>query len=190
VDVAELHKRAVEEFMARLDSVGDRWNGPTPCPVWNVRELVNHVVAEDLWTPPLMGGGTVDEVGDKFDGDVLGEDPVGVARAAADAAVKATAEALAAGRTVHLSFGDTPAEEYAYQLAADHVVHGWDLAVATGGDPDMDPDLVEALAVWFADREELYRAAGVIGERPPDEGSTDPQDQLLLAFGRRSTWSC
>ena len=190
MDVAELHKRAVEEFIARVDAVGDRWNGPTPCPVWDVRALVNHVVAEDLWTPPLMAGGTVDEVGDRYDGDVLGDDPVKVARAAAEAAVAATAEALAAQRTVHLSFGDTPAEEYAYQLAADHVIHGWDLAVATGGDADMDPDLVEALAVWFADREELYRSSGAIAERPEGDGSFDPQDQLLSAFGRRSTWSC
>jgi uncharacterized protein (TIGR03086 family) len=189
VDVAKLHERAVEEFVARVEAVGDRWAAPTPCPKWDARALVNHVVAEDLWTPPLMQGGTVDEIGDRFDGDVLGQDPVATARAAADAAVAATAEALAAARTVHLSFGDSSAEEYAYQLAADHVIHGWDLAVATGGDAEVDPDLVETLAVWFADREELYRAAGVIGDRPDDD-SSEPQDQLLTAFGRRSTWSC
>jgi uncharacterized protein (TIGR03086 family) len=189
VDVAELHKRAVEEFVARVEAV-ERWDGPTPCPVWDVRALVNHVVAEDLWTPPLMGGGTVADIGDQFDGDVLGDDPIKAARTAGDAAVASATEALAAGRTVHLSFGDVPAEEYAYQLAADHVVHGWDLAVATGGDADIDPDLVEALAVWFADREEAYRAAGVIGDRPDDVDATHPQDQLLTAFGRRSTWSC
>ena len=111
-------------------------------------------------------------------------------RRPSDASVDATARALAAGRTVHLSFGDTPAEEYAYQLAADHVVHGWDLAVATGGEAEMDPDLVEALAVWFAEREEMYRAAGAIADRPNGEESSDPQDLLLQAFGRRSTWSC
>jgi uncharacterized protein (TIGR03086 family) len=190
MDVAKLHKRSVEEFVTRLESVGDRWNGPTPCPVWDVRALVNHVVAEDLWTPPLMAGGTVDDVGDRFDGDVLGADPVGVAQEAGEAAVTATAEALTAGRTIHLSFGDVPADEYAYQLAADHVIHGWDLAVATGGDPEMDPDLVESLAVWFAGREEMYRSAGAIGDRPTDIDPSDPQGVLLSAFGRRSTWSC
>ncbi|MGH9211881.1 MAG: TIGR03086 family metal-binding protein [Acidimicrobiales bacterium] len=190
MDVAKLHERAVNEFIARVEAVGGRWRVPTPCPKWDVRALVNHVVAEDLWTPPLMAGGTVDEAGDRLEGDVLGDDPVAAARAAAGAAVAATSEALAAGRTVHLSFGDTTAEEYAYQLAADHVIHGWDLAVATGGDAEMDPDLVEALAVWFADREELYRAAGVIGDRPEGDDPSEPQDLLLSAFGRRSTWSC
>lgn len=189
MDVANLHSRSVAEFLSRLDTVGDRWTGPTPCSAWDVRALVNHVVAEDLWTARLMSGATVQEVGGRFDGDVLGDDPLVVARSAAEAAMTATASAVVAGRTVQLSFGDTPAEEYAYQLAADHLIHGWDLAVATGGDRQFDLELVEALAVWFADREDLYRSSGAITERPPDEGSSDPQGRLLRAFGRRPLWS-
>ena len=189
MDIANVHSRSVAEFLARLEAAGDLGTGRTPCTDWDVRELVNHVVAEDLWTVPLMGGATVEEVGDQFDGDVLGDDPLGIARAAAESAVEATARALAVDSIVHLSFGDTPAEEYAYQLAADHLIHGWDLAVATGGDRWLDPELVEAMAGWFAEREDLYRSAGAIGERPPDGASTAPQDQLLRAFGRRAHWT-
>jgi hypothetical protein len=137
----------------------------------------------------MMEGATIAEVGDRYDGDVLGDDPVKAGRAAAEAAVAATAAGVAAGRTVHLSFGDTPADEYAYQLAADHLVHGWDLAMALRVPPPLDDDLVEALAEWFAEREELYRAAGAIGDRPSDAASTCPQDDLLLAFGRHPAWA-
>jgi uncharacterized protein (TIGR03086 family) len=188
MDVADLHSRSVAEFLARLDTVGDQWSAPTPCSEWDTRTLVNHIVVEDLWTVPLMGGSTVEEVGDRFDGDMLGDDPVAAVRAAADAAVTATASAIVAGRTVHLSFGDVPAEEYACQLMADHLIHGWDLAAATGGERRLDPELVEALAVWFAEREDAYRASGSIAERPRDEGSSDPQDELLRAFGRLPGW--
>jgi uncharacterized protein (TIGR03086 family) len=189
MDAANLHSRSVEEFLSRLETVGDRWSAPTPCSEWDVRALVNHVVAEDLWTAPLMTGATIEEVGDRFEGDVLGDDPMTIARAAADAAVTATASAVVAGRTVHLSFGETPAEEYAYQLAADHVIHGWDLAAATGGDRRFGPELVEGLAAWFVEREELFRSSGAIAERPPDGGSSNPQDRLLEAFGRRPRWA-
>jgi uncharacterized protein (TIGR03086 family) len=193
--VTDLHRRSVQEFAGRLDALdglgADGWGRPTPCPEWDVRALLNHVVNEDLWTVPLMEGATIAEVGARFDGDVLGDDPVGAARAACEVATMATASGVVAGRTVHLSFGDTPAEEYAYQLAADHVIHGWDLAAATGADRTIDPELVKALAEWFADREEIYRSAGATGPRPEvaEPGPDDPQARLLLAFGRDPGWT-
>ena len=69
-------------------------------------------------------------------------------------------------RTVHLSFGDFPGREYAMQLFADMLIHGWDLARAIGADEQLDPELVAALAAWFADMADAYRAAGAVGPRP------------------------
>ncbi len=192
--VTDLHRRSVEGFVAQLDALealdASRWRAPTPCDEWDVRALVNHVANEDLWTVPLMEGATMDEVGDRFDGDLLGDDPVAIARSACDAATIAAASGVVAGQTVHLSFGDTPADEYAYQLAADHLIHGWDLAAATGGQRAMDPELVETCAAWFVEREDLYRGAGVIAARPAvgDAETDDPQSRLLLAFGRDPSW--
>ena len=75
-DQAELHRRAVEEFGARVKAVGDdQWELPTPCSDWNVRQLVNHLVYENRWTVPLMGGSTIAEVGDRYEGDLLGDRP-------------------------------------------------------------------------------------------------------------------
>jgi uncharacterized protein (TIGR03086 family) len=189
--VTDLHRRSVEDFMTTLATLEGRddgvWAAPTPCSDWDVRALVNHIVNEDLWTVPLMEGATIDEVGDRFDGDLLGADPLTVTRAACDTATMAAASGIVAGTTVHLSFGDTPAEEYAHQLAADHIIHGWDLAAAIGADRQIDPELVAACATWFAEREDLYRAAGAIGDRPGEVGD-DPQDRLLAAFGRDPGW--
>jgi hypothetical protein len=72
--------------------------------------------------------------------------------------------------------------EYVRQLVADYLIHSWDLATATGGDADLDPDLVTEVARWFAGREELYRTAGVVG--PRGVGGGDAQSDLLAAFGR------
>jgi uncharacterized protein (TIGR03086 family) len=184
----ELHRRAVENWQARLEAVtSGQWVGATPCAGWDVRALVNHVVGEELWTPPLVDGVTIEEVGDRFDGDVLGEDPVGAGRAAAEAAAAAVDQRLPGGGTAHLSFGDVPLEEYVHQLLADHLVHGWDLAAATGQDRDLDPDVLAAVAAWFVERESLYREGGAVGPRV--DAADDPQSQLLAGFGRRSTWT-
>ena len=187
MDAWTLHRRAVEEWLHRAAAVDDgQWQRPTPCADWDVRALVNHVVGEELWTRPLVEGSTVEEVGDRFDGDVLGDEPQDVvARAAADAAA-AMDERGPRGGLVHLSFGETPIDEYAMQLTADHLVHGWDLAAATGQDRALDADLVDAVGTWFQGMEELYRGAGAVGPRVGAGG--DAQTELLAAFGRDASW--
>ena len=187
MDVNTIYHRWVEYFADRVNDVAQhQWADPTPCSLWNVRDLTNHVTGENLWTVPLLEGATIQEVGDRFDGDVLGEDPVGSALEAAHAAITCMAAQLPSGGTVSLSFGETPKEEYAMQLAADNLVHGWDLAVATGGDTRIDPHLVHAVADWFDEREELYRGGGAITARHALSG--DAQHDLLARFGRDATW--
>ncbi len=185
-----MHRRAVAEFAARVDALASAgtstWRSVTPCTDWDVRTLVNHVTGEDLWTAPLLAGQTIADVGDRFDGDVLGDDPVG-AFAVASAEATAASARVDPMTTVHLSFGDVPASEYLHQLAADHLIHGWDLAAATDGDRNFDEDLVVAVADWFTDREALYRQGGVIGPRVA-ASSDDPMERLVGAFGRDPSW--
>jgi uncharacterized protein (TIGR03086 family) len=188
MELGTAHQRTVDAWTRLVEGVGDdQWQLPTPCTEWSVRDLVNHVVGEDLWTAPLVGGSTIEDVGDRFDGDVLGDDPVARAGAAGAEATTAVAERLPNGGTVHLSYGEEQLDEYVQQLVADHLVHGWDLAVATGADAALDPELVDAVAGWFAEREELYRSAGAIGER--GTADPDPQSQLIAAFGRDPHWT-
>ena len=183
MDVVTQHRRVVDGWISRIATVGDeQWELPTPCSEWDVRALVNHVVSEELWTVPLVDGATLEEVGDRFDGDLLRDDPTAVARVAATEAAAAVDRRLPGGGTVQLSFGVVPIEEYVHQLSADHLVHSWDLAVATHQDLSLDLELVRDVSEWFAEREEMYRDAGAVGPAGPASG--DPQSALLAAFGR------
>jgi uncharacterized protein (TIGR03086 family) len=185
MDVVELHNRTVDGFVSLVNEVGPgQWSAPTPCSDWDVRALVNHVVGEERWTVPLMEGKTIADVGDSLDGDLLGDDPVAAASAAAHAAQEAAGAPI---EKVHLSYGDEDPAEYLRQLAADHLIHGWDLAAAIGAEPRLDPDLVDEVATWFAQRADLYRTSGAVDD--PVEGFTDPADQLVGAFGRDPRWS-
>jgi uncharacterized protein (TIGR03086 family) len=188
MELADLYRRTVETWTARVEAVpAGAWGAPTPCTEWTVRDLVNHVVGEDAWTVPLMRGSTMAEVGDSLDGDLLGAEPGAVAGRSADEAVAVVAETLPASPTVHLSYGDEDAGEYVRQLAADHLVHAWDLAAATGGDTHLDEDLVADVATWFAEREDTYRSVGAVGPRVDAGGS--PQADLLAAAGRDVAWT-
>jgi uncharacterized protein (TIGR03086 family) len=182
-------RRSVEFWKGTVLEVSDDWSKPTPCSEWDVRALVNHVVGEDRWTRPLVEGMTIAEVGDALDGDLLGEDPKVAARAAADEALTAVAETLPAGGKVHLSYGEEDIAEYIRQLVADHLIHGWDLAVATGQNGNLDPELVEEVAEWFRNREDRYRSGGSIAARPESAVGGNPQSDLLIAFGRNPNWT-
>ena len=177
--------RAVEEFGARVRAVGDdQWHLPTPDTEWDVSALVNHLVGEARWAPPLLEGSTIEEVGDRFDGDLLGADPKAAWSEAAAEAVAAARRDGALGRTVHVSFGDIPATEYLSQLVSDHVIHAWDLARAVGADERLDPELVEFALGYLGPQADGWRAAGAFGpavEVPPD---ADAQSRLLALTGR------
>ena len=183
--LVDLYRSSVSSFAERVAQVApEQWTAPTPCSEWDVRTLVNHVVYEQRWSVPLFAGATIAEVGSRFDGDLLGTDAVLAATEAAEDANAAVSETGALERSVHLSFGDTPAEEYVRQLLADYLVHGWDLAVAIGADRSMDPQAVQETLTWFADREAAYRSGGAIGPRVDVPADASDQDKLLAAFGR------
>ena len=185
MDVTTLHRRTVDGWLRTLEGVGhDQWTTATPCSDWDVRALVNHVTGEERWIRPLLEGKTIADVGDSLDGDLLGDRPTEAGGEAARDALAAVDELFAPNQQVHLSYGDEDAREYLTQIAADHLIHTWDLATATGQHATLDPEIVDAVAAWFADREEMYRSVGAIGPRGPLTG--DRQADLLAAFGRQA----
>lgn len=58
------HRRAMTEFDTRVRAIGDdQWDNGTPCAQWTVRDLVQHLVSEQLWAPRLLDGATLEEIG-------------------------------------------------------------------------------------------------------------------------------
>lgn len=181
---AEAFRRSVAEFDRRVAAIGDdQWSAATPCEAWDVRALVNHVVAEDLWAPPLLAGQTLEEVGDRFDGDVLGDDPKAAWSDASEAAVAAV-DAAPAERPVHTSMGEITAAQYVPQIHVDHLIHAWDLARAVGADETLPADLVAAALVMLEPMEPMLRASGSFGDRVEVADEAGAQERLLALCGR------
>jgi uncharacterized protein (TIGR03086 family) len=185
-DIAELHAQALDatgRIVAGLPP--GRWHADTPCQRWDVRALLNHVVAGNLWAAELAAGGTIEGVGDRLDGDVLGQDPAGsfAASAAAAAAVFRKPGALDAPCAV--SYGPVPGSVYAGHRFIDVFIHGWDLAAASGQDTTLDPGLMEACREVIEPQLELFRGAGAIGEALPVPPGASAQTRFLAALGRR-----
>lgn len=186
-DLLRQHGRALDLFTGRVHAVrADQWDAPTPCAEWTVRDLVDHLVTEQLWVPPLVrDGAAIEEVGDTFDGDMLGPDPVASWDTAAAAARAAFAEPGALERTVHLSYGDTPARDYCAQMITDLVVHSWDLARAIGADEGLPDDLVATATREVTPYAEELSKSGLFAPAVQPPPGADASTRLLCLLGRR-----
>jgi uncharacterized protein (TIGR03086 family) len=187
---------AADRFGALVHAVpDDGWDRPTPCRDWSVRDLVNHLVAEHLWVPPLLGGSTLADVGDRFEGDVLGDRPA----AAWDAAIAASLQSWAMAREdqkVDLSAGPTPAAEYAEQMLLDLVVHAWDLAkaidadagIVAGIDAGIDEAQVAHVLAYVEPHAAEWASGAVFAERVTTS-RTDAASRLVAITGRDPEWT-
>ncbi|MFG3505120.1 TIGR03086 family metal-binding protein [Streptomyces sp. NPDC047821] len=180
------HGEALDLFGARVHAVRpDQWDAPTPCTDWTVRDLVNHLTAEQLWVVPLVRERrAVAELGDAFEGDVLGDDPVAAWDRAAAESREAFLEPGALERTVQLSSGPTPATAYCSQMTSDLVIHAWDLSRGIGADERLPGDLVGFTVDAVSPYADSLAGSGLFAPRlepPPD---ADEQTRLLAMVGR------
>ncbi|HSA53111.1 MAG TPA: TIGR03086 family metal-binding protein [Yinghuangia sp.] len=178
--------KALREFDTRVHEVGPRqWDAATPCTEWSVRDLVNHVTGEHLWAPWLLRGATLAEVGDRYDGDVLGDDPVRVWEGATADSRDAFHAAGALDGRVHVTGGRIAASEYGWQMISDLTVHAWDLARGIGADDRLDEDLVREVYDRIAPQVPNWQGSGMFAApvEVPDDART--QDRLVGLLGRK-----
>jgi uncharacterized protein (TIGR03086 family) len=159
---------------------------PTPCALWTVRDVVNHVVSSAGFFAELAGAG---QLGDRDgDPDVTAGDFNATFRQQASRLVAAFDAPGAMDEMMQMPFGDTPGWVCAYIAAGDIFTHGWDLARATGQPSDLDPQLSEQLLVHI---EQILPDAmrGPEGEAPfgpiVEVAASAPAADRLAAFQGR-----
>ena len=186
VNLPEVHARAVlETTRAFVAGIGpDQWARPSTCADWDVRALANHLVSGNFWVAPLVEGQSIEEVGDRLDGDLLGTDPLAAYDASAAQAAEAFRAPGALERMVAVSYGPVPGSVYCGHRFLDVLIHGWDLAESTGQDTNLPADLVEACWEVVTPQRELLEASGMFGTEVNLSSGADRQSQLLAVLGR------
>lgn len=189
-DWIALQSRAADLYDEVLPLVTD-WDAATPCSDWTAREVLAHVVDEQLWVPGLLAGGTVDEVADDLSDRLRrlhgasGPDLVADWHAIRPP-VAAAWRGTPGDDEVQLSYGLAPAWHYLAQQTFDLAVHAWDLAVSQRIDlrwgDELDRAVLEFVRADLADNPapELFN--------PPVPGYDDPdvpaRDTALALTGR------
>ena len=152
---------------------------PTLC------QVINYHAYDDAWVPDMLAGRTMAEAGEaKFDGDLLGTDPVGRLNEMVEAACAAAAGVTDLEQVAHLSFGDFTTREYFWQIHFFRGVRAYELARVIGVDPTLPPELVSGLWEEVSPNAEEWRSLGVFGPAVPVPDDAPLQDRLLGLTGR------
>jgi uncharacterized protein (TIGR03086 family) len=184
--VADWHTRALDTTGRVVAAIpADRWQARTPCPEWDVRGLVSHLVSGNLWAAELGAGGTIEGIGDRLDGDLLGADPAAAYAASAGAASDVFRRPGALDAPCAVSYGPVAGSVYAGHRLIDVLIHGWDLATATGQDAALDDGLVEACRQITEPQIGMLRASGAFAGNVPVAPDAGAQARLLAMLGRR-----
>jgi uncharacterized protein (TIGR03086 family) len=162
----------------------DQWALPSDCSDWDVRALTNHIVSGNFWVTPLVAGATIEAVGDRLDGDLLTDDPLGVYDTSAAEAAAAFRAPGAMEQMVAVSYGPVPGEVYCGHRFLDVLIHGWDLATSTGQDTTLPDDLVEACWEVVTPQRDILAGSGMFGHEVSVPADADRQTQLLAILGR------
>lgn len=190
-EIATRYRGRADIFEAKVAAVRPgRWSAPSPCEEWTARDVVGHIVD--------MHGAMLGPLGRSLTpAPTVAEDPLAAFRSA-----RADVEALLADPEIAVTEVATPAGRLSVErhvdqvVSADMVLHGWDLARATGQDDTIDPAEIEAMWPGVQRIPEEMRIPGafgpgvvVFGPEVKVPGDAPLQHRVLGLLGRDPHWS-
>jgi uncharacterized protein (TIGR03086 family) len=177
-------REANEVFTELLSNVTpEQMSVPTVNDEWDVRALINHLVAGNRWIAELVKTGDAQ----RPSGDAIGDrNPQEAYADSWNALMVALEEPGVLERTVHMPFGEVPASAAVALRFSDTIGHAWDLAKATGQDTDLAPELCEAALALARQRlEGQPRVPGRFKEPVPVPADVCAADRLAGYLGKR-----
>jgi uncharacterized protein (TIGR03086 family) len=179
-EISDRYRRLSTAFTEKVAATPDgRWESPSPCKEWTARDVLRHIVDTH--------GNFLGMVGRSM-GDIpsVDDEPLAAWIAARDTVQADLDDPARASAEYDGRFGRSTFERAVDGfLCFDQVIHGWDLARATGQDERIDPAEVQRIGSDISGFGDMLTKSGACGppiEPPP---GADDQTRLLMALGRR-----
>jgi uncharacterized protein (TIGR03086 family) len=173
MDPLDLYGQASEWTLGKVAGAAKKLDAGTPCDEWDVRQLMNHMLDTQNYFVNSARG-TDAKPPSPQPPQLLGSDPV------ADFE-KARAETLTTFGQEGVIEKTGPAIGIAF---ADQLLHGWDLARATGQDATMPEGLPEAAYEMIHGRFTDEQRKGIFKPEVAVAPDASVQDKLLAYTGR------
>jgi uncharacterized protein (TIGR03086 family) len=171
------HRLACDQFGRVVERVGSGWDRPSPCPEWDARGVLEHVIGfHDVLLLRPLGAKPARPKSDP------------VARWAVTAAAIASALAVPGAGSTPVPGFPGGVDGLLPMLTSDVLVHTWDLARASGVPANLDAGLCR-LAYDHARRPGGARPPpDMFGPPVPVPDGSSAEERLVAFFGRHPKW--
>lgn len=169
----------------------DRLDAPTPCAQYDVRGLLGHLL---FWGPSLEAAARKESLPPPAEDEqsvrLVEDDWMDRLLAQSERIVDAWSEPAAwEGVTRMGGPMELPAGMIGGMVLGEFVVHGWDLARATGHDPRWNADVLDFTHDMVAKTAEQGREMGVYGPEVPVADTAPTLERILGLTGRDPSWT-
>jgi len=172
----------------------DLHDKPTPCTEYSVADVINHLAfgfemarrsgEREDWDPDW----TAESTAPALDG-VPAADWAAVCGREAPRTAQAWADPAAWDGESKMGSSAMPAAMVGSMMTAEFVVHGWDLAAATGQPYEPPADVVQAAIAGVEPMLDMGREGGWYGSEVRVEDSATALHRLLAMTGRDPAWT-
>lgn len=189
-DEVGLLSRALDQAAAVISTIRpDQAEVATPCPDWDVRALVRHVVGHDL--PNFMISARGETADWHSPPEELSTDWAGVFGERARALLEVWRTADLNRMVTVPGGGEAPLRSRVDHQITELAVHSWDLVQATGAPVRLDPVLAEHALAWSRTmlRPQFRGPDKAFGDEVPVPEHAPAYDRLAGWFGRDPDWT-
>ena len=184
MDAKQLFNRTLAQATVEVESVAPSdLDLATPDNDWDVQALVNHMLYQLVLVPEILSGKTMDEIGSKYDQDLIGIDLETSWNNAVQNALEAV-DGCEMGSISYSDLGSMQNSDYLSLTATDLLIHSWDLGIAIGRHVEFDPEVTKVIyAMSLPKKDDLYKT-GLFAPPIPVSASAPIQEKLLSIYGR------
>ena len=173
MDLLDLYARASDWTLGKVPGATARLDAETPCDDWTVRNLMDHMLDTQRYFAAAAQGEDASPPSPEPP-TLLSDDPVSDFERARAEMLRVFGEdgvIQKTGPSLGIAFGD-------------QLLHGWDLARATGQDATMPADLADAAYTMIHGRFTDDQRKGLFKPEIPVGPDASAQDRLLAYTGR------
>ncbi|MDQ7808085.1 TIGR03086 family metal-binding protein [Amycolatopsis sp. A133] len=185
---AELLRPAAAEFRRIAHAVPDL-TAPTPCAGYDVRGLLNHLL---YWGPWLIAAGRREDPpapGGEAAAALVADDWPAALDKQTETLVEVFGTPSAWTGTTALGTAPMPSALVGAMVLGEFVLHGWDLARASGQSCTYAPEAATAVYESAVAMGDQARAMGVYGPAVAVAEDASPLERALGAAGRDPGWT-